>query len=128
MGQKDIAHGSSGIEGRGITNSVTIRPAIDIFENSQGLTLVADLPGVGKEELKIEIEQGLLTLSAVANSYLKGEAIRREFTAGRFFRQFQLPEEIDAGKISAEMHLGVLTLNMPKSAAAQPRRIEISSS
>ena len=86
---------------------------------------MADLPGVGKEDLHVDIDRGLLTVQADGKSHLKGEPIWREFLNGNFYRQFQLPDEIDPEKIAAEMKNGVLTLHLPKSEAAKPRRIEI---
>ena len=126
MGQKNIAVGGSrDMQGHKPTSELIIRPAVDIFETDQGLTLVADLPGVIKEDLSIDIDQELLTIEANAKSQLKGDPVLREFLHGTFYRQFQLPDEIDSGKISAELKRGVLTLNLPKSEAAKPRRIEI---
>lgn len=126
MGQKDISvKGSRELEGREQTHDLFIRPAVDIFESDDGLTLLADLPGVGKEDLHVDVEQGLLTVQATAKSNLKAEPVQREFLPGKFYRQFQLAEIFDAEKISAEMKNGVLTLHIPKSEAAKPRHIEI---
>ena len=126
MGQKDISVKSGReIEGHEQTRDLFIRPAVDIFETDDGLTLLADLPGVNKEDLQVDIDQNLLTVQANAKSQLKGEPILREFLQGNFYRQFQLPDEIDPGKIAAEMKNGVLTLQLPKSEASKPRHIEI---
>lgn len=126
MGQKDISvRGGRELEGREQTHDLFIRPAVDIFETDEGLTLMADLPGVNKEDLHVDIDQNLLTVQANAKSHLNGEPVLREFLHGNFYRQFQLPDEIDPGKIAAEMKNGVLTLQLPKSEAAKPRHIEI---
>lgn len=126
MGQKDISVSSGhGIEGREQTRDLFIRPAVDIFETDQGLTLMADLPGVAKDDLQIDIDRGFLTIQANGRSLVNGEPLRREFLHGNYYRQFQLPEEIASEKIAAEMKDGVLTLQLPKSEAAKPRRIEI---
>lgn len=126
MGQKDISvSGEHKVEKRQQSDEVFIRPAVDIFETEQGLTLVADLPGVDKEELTIDLDQGLLTVQAKGKSHMSGDSIRREFLHGSFYRQFQLSDEIDSENIAAEMKNGVLTLLLPKSEAARPRRIEI---
>ena len=127
MGQKDISISKGrSVEGREHTRDLFIRPAVDIFETEQGLTLVADLPGVVKEDMQIDIDRGLLTVQANAKSNLSGESILREFIHGNYYRQFQLPDEVDSEKIVAELKNGVLTLQLPKSEAAKPRRIEIS--
>ncbi|WP_429884813.1 Hsp20/alpha crystallin family protein [Geoalkalibacter halelectricus] len=102
-----------------------VRPAVDIFETDENLTLVADLPGVAKEDLDINLERGILTIKGAVKGGAPGKAVFREFTLGNYFRQFQLPDEIDTEKTAAELKKGVLTLTMPKSAAAKPRRIEI---
>ena len=126
MGQKGISvSGRHEVEKRQNSDEIFIRPAVDIFETEEGLTLVADLPGVDKEALKIDLDQGLLTLQANGKSHVVGDSIRREFLHGSFYRQFQLSDEIDSENITAELKNGVLTLLLPKSCASRPRRIEI---
>ena len=125
MEQKNISgSGGHNVEKWQQSNDVLIRPAVDIFETEQGLALVADLPGVDKENLMIDLDQGLLTVQANGKSHMKGDSIRREFLHGSFYRQFRLSDEIDSENIVAEMKNGVLTLLLPKSEAARPRRIE----
>ncbi len=102
-----------------------LRPAVDIFETEENLTLVADMPGVDKEHLEINLERGLLTLKGSVERTGRGEGLFREFSLASYYRQFQLPDVVDTEKTSAEFKNGVLTLTMPKSAAAKPRRIEI---
>ena len=125
MGQKDMTVSKNQELEREHTHVGIIRPPIDIFENEDGLTLKADLPGVSKDALNIGIDQGLLTIEAKAQSNLTGEQVLREFLPRNYYRQFQVPDEIDAENISADMDNGVLTLKLPKSEAAKPRRIEI---
>lgn len=127
MGQKDISV-SNNNKGREETRDFFIRPAVDIFETEQGLTLMADLPGVTKEDLQIDIDRGLLTVQAKGKSHINCDPVRREFLHGNYYRQFQLPDEIDADKIAADVKDGVLTLLLPKAEAAKPRRIEITTS
>ncbi len=102
-----------------------IRPAVDIWETEEGLKLVADLPGVDKSGLSVDIDQGILTIEGKAGENRRGDAIFREFELASYYRQFQLPGELDTEKIAAELKNGVLTLHLPKSEAAKPRRIEI---
>jgi HSP20 family molecular chaperone IbpA len=102
-----------------------LRPAVDIFETEEGLTLIADLPGVDKEGLDINIEKGILTIQGRSGHVRRGSDLYREFELGDFYRQFQLPDEIDASKVAAQMKDGVLALQLPKAEAARPRRIEI---
>jgi HSP20 family molecular chaperone IbpA len=102
-----------------------IRPPVDIFETGENLVLMADLPGVDKEHLDVNLEGGILTIRGTVEMPMRGEPLYREFAPGNYFRQFDLPEEIDAERVSAELKNGVLHLTMPKSESAKPRRIEI---
>uniref|UniRef100_UPI00272E7500 Hsp20/alpha crystallin family protein n=1 Tax=Geoalkalibacter sp. TaxID=3041440 RepID=UPI00272E7500 len=79
------------------------RPAVDIYETEENLTLVADLPGVAKEDLDINLERGILTIRGSVKGGAPGKALFREFCLGEYFRQFQLPDEIDPEKTSAEL-------------------------
>lgn len=102
-----------------------IRPAVDIYETEEGLTMLADLPGVAKDGLSIDIDQSVLTLRGDVESTGRGESLHREFALGSYYRRFNLPNELDFDKVSAELKDGVLTLTMPKSEAAKPRKIDI---
>lgn len=102
-----------------------IRPAVDIFETEENLTLVADMPGVNKERLDVNMERGVLTIKGRIAAEPRGEPLFREFSLADYYRQFELPNEIDSEKTEAEFKNGVLTLTMPKSEAARPKRIEI---
>jgi HSP20 family molecular chaperone IbpA len=102
-----------------------IQPPVDIFEQGDGLTVVADLPGVTAEDLDVRVEQGILTLQAKAKTVLPGEPYYQEYQLVNFFRQFQLSDQVDVGNISADLKNGVLSLHLPKSEAAKPRRIQV---
>ncbi len=102
-----------------------IRPAVDIFETDENLTLVADMPGVEKEHLSIDLDKGILTLKGTVKQAEKGDALSREFSLANYYRQFQLPNVLDTEKTSADLKNGVLTLTISKSENAKPRRIEI---
>lgn len=104
-----------------------VTPAVDIFETEQGLTLVADVPGLDREHLSIDIDKGVLTLEGRTPEWQGSQEIYREFTMPSYYRQFQLPETVDLAKINAEIQNGVLTLKLPKAEAAKPRRIEVRS-
>lgn len=92
-----------------------LTPAVDIFESNDGLTLIADLPGVGRDQLDLGVEQGVLTIEAAAGSA----------SEVGYYRRFQLPEHLDLEHVSAELKHGVLTLRLPKAEAAKPRRIAV---
>jgi HSP20 family molecular chaperone IbpA len=102
-------------------------PPVDIYEDDQGLVVVADLPGVEPGGLDVRVEQGVLTLQGRARALASGTPLHREYELTGFFRQFQLPEEIDAGRIEAALTQGVLTLRLPRAAPAPPRRIQVRS-
>jgi len=100
-------------------------PAVDIFESEENLTLVADMPGVEKGGLEINLEKGLLTISGEMALESRGKSLLREFSTANYYRQFKVSEHIDADKSSAELNNGVLTLTIPKAESAKPKRIEI---
>jgi HSP20 family protein len=102
-----------------------LSPAVDIYETKDGLLVMADLPGVDKSGLEINVEQGVLTLEAHVGGESAGDEVSREFVLRSFYRQFRLPDSIDASASSAVLKDGVLTLNLPRAAAAKPRRIEV---
>ncbi len=100
-------------------------PSVDIYETEEGLVLLADLPGVSREQLHIHIEQGLLTIEGKPDFHEVGEELFSEFTLNGFYRQFRLPETLDGAASSAQIKNGVLTVKLPRAAAARPRRIEV---
>lgn len=104
-----------------------LMPPVDVIEDRTGITLRADLPGVPKEKLKLQVETGTLTIEGdVSIATPEGmEATYAEVDLPRFRRVFTLSKELDIGKVSAELKHGVLTLRIPKAADAQPRRIDI---
>jgi HSP20 family protein len=102
-----------------------VPPPVDIYEDEQGLVVVADLPGAQPDALDVRVEQGILTLQARATHVAPAEPVYREYELVGFFRQFQLPEEVDVARITADFKNGVLTLRLPRAERAQPRRIQV---
>ena len=102
-----------------------LTPAVDIFESDETLTLMADMPGVAKEGLDINLEKGVLTINGEVNLENRGKAVLREFSPANYYRQFKLSEHIDAEKSTAELKNGVLTLQIPKAESAKPKKIAI---
>jgi HSP20 family molecular chaperone IbpA len=98
---------------------------VDIFETKEGLAVVADLPGVDRSALDIRVADGILTIEGKSAHAVSGTPVAREYELLNFFRQFELPDEVDADKISADLKHGVLTLRLPKKEAAKPRKIEV---
>jgi HSP20 family protein len=104
-------------------------PAVDIFENGEGITLLADMPGVKSNDLNIDLRESTLTLEGDVESSEKAEEVDviREYRTGKYYRQFTLSQVIDQGKIEAELKDGVLRLWLPKVKAATPRKITVKS-
>lgn len=100
-------------------------PPVDIYETKQGLVVVADLPGVEKSDLDINVEEGILTIQARTKADERPNPVYREFRLLNFYRQFQLGEMVDQDKISAELKHGVLKLTLPKVEKAKPKKIEV---
>jgi HSP20 family molecular chaperone IbpA len=102
-------------------------PAVDVFEDPTGITLFADLPGVPKDRLAIDVEGETLTIAGeLALNVPEGmEASHAEVDLPRYRRVFSLSKELDPAKVSAEFLQGVLKLRIPKLEHAQPRKIEI---
>jgi HSP20 family protein len=106
-----------------------VLPAVDVFEDATGITLLADMPGVPRDELELKVEgDALLIEGAVQPSTPDGlEAIYAEVRVPRYRRSFTLSRELDTARIEANLKDGVLTLRIPKQAHAQPRRIAVTS-
>ena len=100
-------------------------PAVDIYENDNEILLHADMPGVVKENISIDIDNGTLSISGVRKLETEGAATYEEFSDVEYVRTFSVPQTIDVEKVEAELKDGVLRLHLPKSEAAKPRQIEI---
>jgi HSP20 family protein len=104
-------------------------PAVDIFENDNAITLLADMPGVKAADLDIDLRENVLTLTGRVSSpgTAKESMVLREYRAGTYFRQFTLSETIDQPRIDAQLNDGVLRLELPKVERARPRQITVRS-
>jgi HSP20 family molecular chaperone IbpA len=102
-------------------------PAVDIFENDDRITVLADLPGVRSQDLTVDLRDSVLTLSGRVGVAAGGNEapVLREWTAGTFFRRFTLAESVDQTKIDAKLADGVLRLELPKVERARPRQIAV---
>ena len=102
-------------------------PAADIFEGEDALTVVLEMPGVSKDDVDINIENGLLTVEGRIEfrKYDGLQPVHSEYNVGPYRRSFRLADQIDQNKIAAEMRDGVITLTLPKAEKAKPRRISI---
>jgi len=105
----------------------TYEPTVDIWESEQALVLQADVPGVKKDDVEINLDQDVLTISGRVSldDYNGLRPVYSEFNVGNFFRRFSLGETIDQAAITADMEEGVLTVTLPKKEKAQPRKITV---
>jgi HSP20 family protein len=105
---------------------VYFTPRVDIYETDAELTLYADVPGVRPEDVDLRYERGELMLHArVRPQERRGHPVAFEYEDGDYYRVFQIHETIDAAKIEGECKNGVLTVHLPKAAAAQPRKVTV---
>ncbi len=104
------------------------RPNVDILERGDELMVIADVPGAKNDSIDIHFEEGVLEIRAAVEPRHGNGFLRQEYGVGDYYRTFQVSEAIDASKISAEYSDGVLTLHLPKSEAAKPRKINVQAS
>lgn len=103
-------------------------PSVDITENDNAFTLLADIPGVEPKDIEISMEKGVLTIKGERNTenVEEKENYRRvERQSGHFYRRFTLPDSADADKIEATSEHGVLKITIPKREVSVSRRIEV---
>jgi HSP20 family protein len=103
-------------------------PAVDIYETENELVLKADLPEVKMEDIDIRLENGTLALKGerkFENEEKKKGFHRVERSYGTFARYFTLPETVEADKVHADYHNGVLTITLPKKEVAKPRQVKV---
>ena len=102
-------------------------PTADIFETEEALTVVLEMPGVSKENVDINVEEGVLTVEGRIDfgKYQGMRPVYSEYNVGPYRRSFRVSAQIDQDKISAEMQDGVITLTLPKAEKAKPRRIKV---
>ena len=103
-------------------------PRVDIRETGDAIVLEAEIPGADRDALKLEVKDGVLTVSGEKRREHTEESegvFRAERTYGAFSRKFSLPEEVDGDKIEAAYKDGVLTITLPKKPEVAPKRIAV---
>jgi HSP20 family protein len=103
-------------------------PAVDIFEEQDKIVIKAELPGVNKEGISVDVKDRVLTLKgerSVDNEVKEEKYYRREMTYGRFERSFTLPAEVDPDAVKAEYTDGVLKIMVPKPESHKPKQITV---
>lgn len=102
-----------------------VTPPVDIYDTPDGLVVTADVPGVTPEHLAVRVDNHILTIQAQVGQTPLADPTYREYQLVNYFRQFELSEKVDEGKISAELKHGVLTLILPKAEETKPRKITV---
>ncbi|MGA1193413.1 MAG: Hsp20/alpha crystallin family protein [Kiritimatiellia bacterium] len=104
-----------------------VMPAVNLYEREHEVVIVADMPGVSEKNVDITVEKHVLTVTGRADwTEPAGYDLRyREFAPAEFRRVFSLTSDLDADNIKAVMKHGVLTLTLPKTEKAKPRKIEV---
>ena len=108
-------------------SELAVTPDVDVFEDSAGITLLADMPGVPKEQLELKVEGDTLLIEGAVQAQTPDglEALYAEVRVPRYRRSFTLSRELDTSRIEAQLKDGVLNLRIPKQVHAQPRRITV---
>lgn len=122
-----MSENNHSLTSRETSENAAILPRVDVLEDKSGITLYADLAGVPKDRLSLNIEADTLTIEGdLGLNMPEGmEASHAEINLPRYRRVFTLSKELDSEKISAEFEHGVLKLNIPKAEHLQPRKVEI---
>jgi len=103
-------------------------PAFDVYENKDNFTVVAELPGMKKEDIAVSLHQGSLSVSGERRSESKhedAEVYRAERFFGRFQRTITLPTDVAGDKVKANYKDGILTITLPKTEEAKPKQIDV---
>ena len=102
-------------------------PPADVWETEDALAVAMEVPGVARDAVEIELEEGVLRVQARVDPARYGgmEPVYTEYGVGHWARAFALPDKVDRERIEARLEDGVLTLTLPKAAEARPRRIAV---
>jgi len=103
-------------------------PTVDIYDNDENIVIKAELPGIDKKDIVIDVKDGVLTLKgerSFDNEVKEEKYYCRERTFGKFERVFRLPADVDPEKISADYKDGILKINIPKPEEQQPKQITV---
>jgi HSP20 family molecular chaperone IbpA len=127
--KRDVTEQQTGdaVQQRGRASELVVRTPVDIYEDADGITLQADMPGVARERLELRVDGNSLIIEGDAQIELPEnmEALYADVRANRFRRSFALSRELETEKIDANLKDGVLTVRIPKRAEVRPRRIEV---
>lgn len=112
----------------GATNLSTWNPAVDVYEESDRFVIKAELPGLDRQDIEVDLNDRVLTLKgerSYENEVKEDGYYRKERAFGKFHRAFTLPANLNADEIKAEFKDGLLTINIPKPEEEKPKQITI---
>jgi HSP20 family protein len=113
---------------KGLVAPASFTPHVDVFEYQDAIVIQANMPGVTAESLDIRVHgKELAVAGTVEPRNADGKWLLQEYEVGSFYRSFQLSDQVDQSKISAELKNGELTIRLPKVEAAKPLKIEVKS-
>ena len=112
----------------GTTPGRAFVPVTDIFETPEALTVVLEMPGVDHNSIEASVEDDIVTIEGRIDfsKYEGMQPVYTEYNVGHYARSFQISNKVDQSKISAQMKDGVVTIVLPKSEQAKPRKIQVS--
>ena len=116
------------LDGRVEEEGARILPLVDVTENGKEIRLIAEVPGISREDLNVAVDKNVLTITGERKAtwdQTDGAYYRVERNFGKFSRSFTLPVRVEADKIQASYRDGLLELVLPKAEEVQPKRIEI---
>ena len=113
-------------EGEPTREGTYFTPSVDIWADAEAITVTADLPGVKKDDLEVDLREGVLTVTGhVGSLESRLRPVYREYGIGGYTRRFTVGDKIDQAGISAKLEHGVLELRLPKAERHKPRKIEV---
>jgi len=110
--------------------ALMLRPAVDIYEDDNGITVLADMPGVSRERLNVQVDKNNLVIEGDAQIDMPAgiNALYADIRATHYYRSFTLSSELQHDQIDAHLKDGLLTVRIPKRAELKPRKVEIRTS
>jgi HSP20 family protein len=125
--EKVVTAAETGVTREAAEAERPMRPPVDIFEDSTGITVQADMPGVSKDRLDIHVDNDTLSIEGRTEIPMPEgmEALHADVRSTRYQRSFTLSSELEGDKVEASLKDGVLTLRIPKREEHKPRKIEV---
>jgi len=128
-GQSEGKRAHAQADGERTRDKPVFLPLVDIFETKDGLTIVADMPGVSQDDLEVKLDKRTLTIYGSVEEPDRGEhsVLLHEYDVGDYERYFAIGGDFNAGGIEASLAHGVLEVKIPRHPEPQARRIEVRS-